>query len=395
MKKHIKNNVDWVGKVDWELRKFHGDELSTHKGSSYNSYLIREQKTVLVDTVWAPFAQEFVDNLKKEIDLNKIDFIIANHGEVDHSGSLPTLMKHIPDTPIYCTANAVKSLKGQYHQDWNFKVVKTGDKIDIGNGKELVFVEMTMLHWPDSMATYLTGDNILFSNDAFGQHYATEEMFNDLVDSCVLFNEAAKYYANIITPFSPILRKKLDEITALNLPIDIIATSHGVIWRDNPMQIVEKYAQWANNYNENQITIIYDTMWGGTKLLAEKITEGIRLADKNVVVKVFNLAKSDDNDLITEVFKSKTVVIGSPTVSNSMLHSIAGFLHLMKELKFRGKKATAFGCYGWSGESVKIINQQLTDAGFEVVNQGFRNQWNPDLDMQNAAIDFGKEIAKF
>ena len=394
MKKLVKSNVAWVGKVDWELQHFHGAEYSTHKGSTYNSYLIQEEKTALIDTVWAPFAEEFVDNLAKEVDLNKIDFIIANHGEVDHSGALPALMKHIPNTPIYCTANAVKSLKGQYHQDWNFQVVKTGDKIDIGNGKELIFVEMTMLHWPDSMATYMTQDHILFSNDAFGQHLATEKLFNDQVDQCELFSESIKYFANILTPFNPMLRKKLDEVTALNLPIDIIATSHGVIWRENPVQIVEKYVQWANDYQENQITIIYDTMWNGTKLLAEKIAEGIRQADQDVNVKIHNLAKSDENDLITEVFKSKTVVIGSPTISNSILHSVAGFIHLMKELKFKGKKATAFGCYGWSGESVKVINELMENAGFEVASEGYRNQWNPDVDAQKEAVNFGKIIAK-
>ncbi len=210
MRKNVKNNVSWVGKVDWELQKFHGDEYSTHKGSTYNSYLVEEEKTVLIDTVWEPFAKEYVENLMKEIDLNKIDYIIVNHGEVDHSGALPELMKHIPDTPIYCTKKAVDSLKGQYHKDWNFNVVNTGDKLDIGNGKELIFVEMKMLHWPDSMATYMTEDNILFSNDAFGQHYATEMLFNDLVDQCDLYQEAIKYFANILTPFNAILRKKLD-----------------------------------------------------------------------------------------------------------------------------------------------------------------------------------------
>jgi flavorubredoxin len=394
MKKQVKNNVYWVGKVDWELKKFHGDEYSTHKGSTYNSYLIQEEKTVLIDTVWIPFAEEFVDNLAKEIDLNKIDYIIANHGEIDHSGALPALMKHIPDTPIYCTANAVKSLKGQYHQDWNFKVVKTGDKIDIGNGKELIFVEMAMLHWPDSMSTYMTQDNILFSNDAFGQHLATEKLFNDQVDQCDLFNESIKYFANILNPFNPILRKKLDEVIALNLPIEMIATSHGVIWRENPMQIVEKYLSWSNNYQENQITIIYDTMWNGTKLLAEKIAEGIRMADSEVTIKVQNLAKSDDNDLITEVFKSKTVIIGSPTISNSVLHSIAGFIHLMKELKFKNKKSAAFGCYGWSGESVKVINELMANAGFEVESEGYLNLWNPDEDSQIKAQDYGNSIAR-
>ncbi|MBK5254181.1 MAG: anaerobic nitric oxide reductase flavorubredoxin [Peptostreptococcaceae bacterium] len=394
MKKQVKSNVSWVGKVDWELLKFHGDEYSTNKGSSYNSYLIQEEKTVLIDTVWAPFAEEYVENLSKEIDLNKIDYIIANHGEVDHSGGLPALMKRIPETPIYCTANAVNSLKGQYHQDWNFNVVKTGDKIDIGNGKELIFVEMTMLHWPDSMATYLTQDNILFSNDAFGQHLATERLFNDLVDQCELFEECIKYFANILTPFNPILRNKLDEVIALNLPIDIIATGHGVIWRDNPMQIVEKYLEWANDYQENQITIIYDTMWNGTKVLAEKIAEGIVSTDSDVNVKLFNLPKSDENDIITEVFKSKAVIIGSPTVGNSILHSVAGFVQLMKSMRFKNKKAAAFGCYGWSGEAVKVLNDLMKDAGFEVIDEGLRNQWNPEEKSIEEAIKFGEKIAK-
>ena len=394
MKKVVKNNVSWVGKVDWELRTFHGEELSTHRGSSYNSYLLEEEKTVLIDTVWLPFAEEFVTNLAAEIDLNKIDYIVVNHGEVDHSGSLPALMKRIPQTPIYCTANAVKSLKGQYHQDWNFRVVKTGDQLDVGNGKKLIFVEMAMLHWPDSMATFLTQDNVLFSNDAFGQHYATEMLFNDLVDSCELYGEAIKYYANILTPFSAMLRKKLAEIAALNLTIDIIATSHGALWRQNPLQIVEKYAQWANDYQENQITILYDTMWNGTKTMAERIAEGIALADPAVVVKMFNVAKTDDNDLITEVFKSKTVVVGSPTVSNSVLHSTAGIIHLMKELKFRNKKAAAFGCYGWSGEGVKVLNELLTGAGFTLIGDGMRNLWNPDAAAQQAAVEYGKVIAK-
>ncbi len=394
MKKHVKNNVHWIGKVDWELQKFHGDEYSTHKGSTYNSYLVQEEKTVLIDTVWEPFAKEFVENLAKEIDLKEIDYIIANHGEVDHSGALPELMEHIPDTPIYCTEKAVNSIKGQYHKDWNFKVVKTGDKIDIGNGKELIFVEMKMLHWPDSMATYMTGDNILFSNDAFGQHYATEMLFNDLVDECELFEEAIKYYANILAPFSAILRRKLDEIISLNLPIDIIATSHGVIWRDNPMQIVEKYAEWADDYQENQITIIYDTMWNGTKELAERIAEGITSIDKEVMVKVYNLPKSDANDLVTEVFKSKTVAIGSPTIGSSILHSVAGFVHYVKSMKFKNKKAAGFGCYGWSGESVKVINKSMEEAGFEIIGKGYRNQWNPDEESKKQAIEFGKKIAK-
>ena len=202
MKKQIKNNVSWIGKIDWELESFHGADYSINHGSSQNAYLIQEEKTVLIDTIWKPHASEFVDNLASEIDLNQIDFIVMNHGETDHSGSLPALMERIPNTPIYCTANAVKSLTGQYqHPEWNYQVVKTGDSVEIGNGKKLVFVEMRMLHWPDSMATYLTGDNILFSNDAFGQHFAVAELFNDKADPCLLWIEALKYYANILNPF--------------------------------------------------------------------------------------------------------------------------------------------------------------------------------------------------
>lgn len=394
MKIKVKNNVDWVGKIDWELQKFHGNEYSTHKGSTYNSYLISEEKTVLIDTVWKPFAKEYVDNLQKVIDLKKIDFIIANHAESDHSGAMPELMKLIPDTPVYCAANAVKSLKGHYHQDWNFHTVKTGDKLDIGNNKSLVFVEMMMLHWPDSMATYLTGDNILFSNDAFGQHYASEYMFNDLVDQAELYYECIKYYANILTPFSALVEKKINEVLSLNLPIDIIATSHGVIWRDKPAQIVEKYLLWSKNYQENQITIMYDTMWDGTKIMAENIALGIKQNDPKVNIKLYNIAKSDKNDIITEIFKSKLVIVGSPTIGRGITSATAGILEEIEGLRFKGKKACAFGCYGWSGESVAKLNNILERSGFTLINQGLKCLWNPDDESIEKCREFGVEIAK-
>src|SRR5574340_1604134 len=260
----IKDGITWVGKVDWELRKFHGEEYSTHKGSTYNSYLVRDKKMALIDTVWTPFAAEYVKFLRQETDFKGIDFVIANHGEPDHSGALPELMQEIPDTPVYCTANAVKSLKAQYHEDWKFVPVKTGDKLSLG-AKELIFIEAPMLHWPDSMFCYLTGDNILFSNDAFGQHYASELLFNDLVDQAELMAECIKYYANILTPFSELVTKKIKEVVGLNVPVDMICTSHGVIWRKDPLQIVNKYLEWAKGYQENQITVIYDTMWNSTR----------------------------------------------------------------------------------------------------------------------------------
>ncbi len=378
MKRQVKNNVWWVGRIDWELKTFHGDEYSINHGSSQNAYLIQEEKTVLIDTIWKPYAKEFRDNLEKEVDLDAIDFIVVNHGEVDHSGSLPYLMERIPDTPIYCTANAVKSLVGQFHHpEWNFKVVKTGDSVDIGGGKKLVFVEMRMLHWPDSMATYLTGDNILFSNDAFGQHYGIEELFNDKADQCMLAEEALKYYANILTPFSSLVKRKIEEIVSLNLPIDIIAPSHGAIWRDNPLQIVQKYAQWAEDYQEDQITVVYDTMWDGTKKLAHALATRIQEISPETTVKVFNISQTDKNDIMTQVFKSKAIAVGSPTVGKSILSGVSGWLHFLSELKFKNKKAAVFGCYGWSGEGNRVLRSELEHAGFSLVEPEMQVNWNP------------------
>ena len=388
----ITQDISWVGKVDWELRRFHGEEYSTHRGTSYNAYLVRDEKTVLIETVWAPFAKEFVENLGKEIDLAKIDYVIANHGEVDHSGALPELMRLIPDTPIYCTANAVKSLKGQYHKDWNFKTVKTGDRLSIGR-RELIFIEAPMLHWPDSMFCYLTGDNILFSTDAFGQHLATDRMFNDLVDQAELYEECIKYYANILTPFSQFVERKIKELTGLGLPLSMICTSHGVVWRIDPLQIVKKYAEWAADYQENQITIIYDTMWNATRRMAELIAEGIAEVDGNVIVKIYNAARADKNDIITEVFRSKAILVGSPTINRGILSAAAGILEEIRGLGFRNKKAAAFGAYGWSGESVKMITELLREGGFATVNDGIRVFWNPDEKGSADCAAFGRDFA--
>ncbi|HBP64632.1 MAG TPA: MBL fold hydrolase [Desulfosporosinus sp.] len=391
----INKSVTYVGKIDWELKKFHGDELSTHKGSSYNSYLVRDEKIALIDCVWAPFAKEFVANLKQELDLKTIDYIICNHGEPDHSGALPELMKEIPNTPIYCTANAIKSLKGQYHQDWNFIPVKTGDKLNLGS-KEFIFIEARMLHWPDTMFTYLTGDNILFSNDGFGQHLASEHMFNDLVDPADLYHEAQKYYANILNPFSKMVENKIKEILSLNLPVDMICPSHGVIWRDNPLQIVHKYMEWATAYQENQITLIYDTMWNSTRQMAEKIAFGIRMSDPDVTVKLFNAnsTHADKNDIITEVFKSKAILVGSPTINKGVSFAVAGILEMIKGLAFKNKKSAAFGSYGWSGEGNKLISGELEHGGFELLNEGLKVTWNPDDESFIKCQEFGQSIGQ-
>jgi flavorubredoxin len=301
-------------------------------------------------------------------------------------------MEHIPNTPVYCTNNGIKSLKGHFHKDWNFVPVKTGDKLSLGK-RELIFIEAPMLHWPDSMFSYLTEENILFSNDAFGQHLATELLYNDLTDQAELFQECIKYYANILTPFSSLVEKKIEEFKSLNVPVNMICPSHGVIWREKPLQIVGKYLEWAKSYQENQITIVYDTMWNGTRNMAEAIAQGIKSADDKVAFKLFNLSHSDKNDVVTEAFKSKALLVGSPTINRGILSTVAGFLEQIRGLKFKEKKAAAFGTYGWSGESVEMINKGLEDAGFELMGSGIKSVWNPDEELLNECFDLGKEIA--
>lgn len=393
MGKKMTDKVTWVGKVDWSLTRFHGNEYSTHKGTSYNSYLIRDQKTVLIDTVQKPFDKEFVNNLKQVINLDKIDYIVANHAESDHSGAMLELMNEIPNTPIYCTANGIKSLTGHYHQDWNYVPVKTGDTLDLGENK-LVFIEAPMLHWPDSMFAYLSGENILFSNDAFGQHYATELLYNDTVDRAELYQEALKYYANILTPFSPLIAGKINEVLGFNLKLDMICPSHGVIWRDRAQQIVDQYLKWADNYQESQITLVFDSMWDSTRKIAEAIAVGIQNADPAVTIKIYNAATEDKNDILTEVFKSKAILVGSSTINNGYLSSIVSLIEMMKGLKFKNKKAAAFGSYGWSGEAVNQMSQMLARAGFTVVNKGIRTLWVPDEKAVQECIVYGEQFAR-
>jgi anaerobic nitric oxide reductase flavorubredoxin len=389
----ITDSVTWVGKVDWELKRFHGHELSTHRGSTYNSYLVSDEKNVVIDTAWTPYAKEYVENLAKAINLQDIDFVVANHSEVDHSGALAELIKQIPDVPVYCSRNGARMLKAQMHQEWNFKIVKSGDKLNLGK-KELIFIEAPMLHWPDSMFCYLTGEGILFSNDAFGQHYASEVLFNDLVDKCELYQEALKYYANILTPFSKLVPKKIDEFVQLDVPLNYICPSHGVIWRDDPLQIVKQYAVWAGNYQENQVTIIYDTMWNSTKRMAEAIADGLREHNPAMKIKLFNLAISDRNDVITEIFKSKAVLAGSSTINKGILSAMAAILEEIKGLGFKNKKAAAFGSYGWSGESVGVLTEKLKECGFEVVNDGLKGYWNPDEEALRQCKQFGEQFLK-
>jgi len=387
----LTKGVYWVGVVDWALTHFHGFELTTHRGSSYNAYLITDEKTVLVDTVWGPFQEQLIENIREVTDPAKIDIVVANHAEADHSGALPAVMRHVPKATVIVSKRGLDSVEGHYHQPWNFQAVQTGDKVSIGK-RELIFVEAPMLHWPDSMFTYLTGDNILMPNDAFGQHYANAFRFNDEVNQEELYEEALKYYANILTPFSSQVSKKIEEVLALNLPVNMIAPSHGIIWRKEPLQIVKKYQEWAAQVPEKTAVILYDSMWNGTRHMAEAIGEG--LAAENIPYKTFYMATADRNDVITEVFKTKAVIIGSPTFNQGPLPTIAPILEDLKGLKFQNKIGAAFGSYGWSGESVKIIEEHLSQSKIPVAVEGIRAKWQPKPDDLTKCREFGSAIAR-
>jgi len=391
MHTELAKGVYWVGVVDWGIRHFHGFELSTHRGTTYNSYLILDEKTVLVDTVLGTHQDKLIANIRELMDPAKIDIVVTNHSEMDHSGSLPAVMRHCPNATMIVSKRGEDSVPGHYHASWKMQAVKTGDRVRIGRN-ELVFVEAPMLHWPDSMFTYLTGHNILMPNDAFGQHYATAFRFNDQVNPGELYEEALKYYANILTPFSDRVLKKIDEVLALKLPVSMIAPSHGVIWRKDPLQIVKRYQEWASQKPEPRAVIIYDTMWNGTANMAAAIGEGF--AEAGVDTKIFHAAISDRNDMLVEIFKARAVLIGSPTLNNGLLPSIAPIIEDIKGLGFKNKIGAAFGAYGWSGESVKIIEQHFKDAKIPLAREGIKAKWQPSADDLAACRAFGKSVAE-
>lgn len=389
----IKNNLVWVGKKDGDLQHFHGLDYPTNEGFSHNSYLIKEEKTVLVDTVWSPYAQEYVEELERVIPLEKIDYIISNHAEIDRSGALPALLDRIPGTPIYCTAAGAEALAGMYHQAWNFQIVKTGDSLDLGRNKSLIFLETPMLHWPDSMMTYLSGDGILFSSDLFGQDFSSKQLFNDLVDPELLYRESMKYYANTLTPFNPLISAKIAELLDTELAINMVCPANGVIWRDHPLQIIQRYQKWATGYRENRITLVYDTQRNSTAQMAAAIHEGIEQADGEVAIKLFDLSEADREEILTEIFRSKGLLVGSPTVHVGMLPQVAALIEAISGLRFPNKQAAAFGSYGWSGEAVDKINDRLSEAGF-TITPGIQIPWKPDEAALELCRKFGRDIAK-
>ncbi len=387
----VLENIYWVGAVDWNVRNFHGYTYSTHRGTTYNAYLIVDDKITLVDSVYGPFAGEMMDRIKEIVDPAKIDYIVANHVETDHSGAIGEALKHAPKAKVIGTARCKAGLEKHYFGNWDFQVVKTGDKLNLGS-RTLTFLEAPMLHWPDSMFTYIEKDALLLPNDAFGQHIATSGRFDDEVDQAALMEEAAKYYANILWPLSPLVAKKIEEVVAAKIKIDMIAPSHGIIWRKDPMKIVTAYLSWAKGEARRKVVVAYDSMWGSTEKMAVAMVEGLR--SQGVEAKMFRLPVSDRSDVIKELLDAKGLLMGSGTINNGILPTVAPFLEDLVGLKPKGKKAAAFGSYGWGGGAVKKIEESLAKAGMEIVAPGLAVNWVPTKEEIQKSFEFGRDFGR-
>lgn len=376
-----------VGAVDWTMRNFHGYE--TPRGITYNAYLIVDEKVCLVDTVKAPFAKELLERISQIIDPAKIDYIVCNHTEPDHASALPAIMEKAPQAKVVLTAQGKESIIKHYQKEYDFQVVKEGDELDLGRNK-LHFITMPMLHWPDSMATYLDGEEILFSNDAFGQHICTSQPYDDQNDLSNIMEEAAKYYANILLPYNRLIGKAVGK--AEMVPLKMIAPSHGVIWRKHVADILAKYEQWGNGYKNDSIVIVYDTMWGATEDMARRILEGA--ASTGINVKFHRLTTSSLSNIMTDLLEAGGILVGSSTQHNDVLATMGGFLTYLKGLRPVNKIGAAFGAYGWAGGAQKSIEEILVATGITVESSGLAFKWVADKEGQDRCFNFGVEFAK-
>ncbi|NMB46274.1 MAG: MBL fold metallo-hydrolase [Firmicutes bacterium] len=392
----VKSGIYWVGAVDWDSRHFHGVTYTTRRGTTYNAYLvIGEQHKALVDTVYTPFSDVLVSHLRELVDLKDIDYVVVNHVEIDHSGALPRIMELCPQAQIYCSQRAVNPIKKHFGEHgWDITAVKTGDILDLG-GKTIQFIEAPMLHWPDSMFSYVAEDKLLLPNDAFGQHLASSQRFDDQVDNAILMEEAAKYYANILMPFSTLVARKLEEISELGIEIDTIAPSHGLIWRQDPGQIITAYQNWATGRQtpgrvSPEIVVVFDTMWGSTEKMAEAVVD--ELSRQGWKVNLYSIGKSDYSDIMREVLEAKAVIIGSSTINNAMLPSLSPLMEDLVGLKPKGKLGAAFGSHGWKGGAVSQIANKMADAGIELVGDGLMVQWVPNAEDLEASRELAREV---
>jgi anaerobic nitric oxide reductase flavorubredoxin len=384
----LAEGINWVGVVDWNLKDFHG--YTTRRGATYNSYLISDEKTALVDTVKYTFSSELLRNIREILDPEKIDYIIINHLEMDHSSSLPIIAKYAKNATVIASPRGKDAIIEHYGANFNIKIVKTGDELKLGK-RTLRFVEAPMVHWPDSMFTYVVEDKILMPNDAFGQHYATSERFDDEVDEHVLMEEAKTYYANILMPLGPVITRKINEVVESGLVCCMIAPSHGLIWRSDPSKIIKAYLDWSAGVTVNKVVIVYDTMWGSTDKMARAITEGV--ASQGMDAKLMKLRAAETSDIITEILDAKAVIVGSPTLNNGIFPTLGGFLTHITGMKPKGKLWGFFGSYGWGGGAVRGMVEIAKKAGFEVHEPSLEVRFVPDQEDLKKSFEFGQQIA--
>jgi flavorubredoxin len=358
----IKEGIYWVGAIDWDLRNFHG--YLTQKGSTYNAYLIIDEKITLIDSVKSTVKKQLIDRIKDIIDPAKIDVIISNHVEMDHSGSIADILELAPNAVVYTSPNGEKGLKAHYKKDWNFIPVKTGDVINLGK-RTLQVVNTPMVHWPDNMVCYMPEEKILFSNDSFGQHYASQERFDDETKLEIVLEEAKKYYANIVMPFNRQVEKEYNDVK--DFDIEMIAPSHGIIWRKHVKEIIAAYLSWVTNTTKRKAVIVYDTMWKSTEKLAYEVVNNA-FEEKGIATQLFNLQANHISDIITEVLDAEYICVGSPTLNNNLLPTVAGFLTYLKGLSPGGRKAIAFGSYGWGGQSIAQVEEYLKESKFDLID---------------------------
>ncbi len=386
----VKPDIYWVGAIDWGVRDFHG--YVTPNGTTYNNYLILDERVTLIDTVKYDFADVMLESIRGLVPPEKIEVVVINHIEIDHVSSLDRIMQVAPAAEIYATAKGKEGLARHFDiSGWNVRVVKTGDALRIGK-RTLLFVETPMLHWPDSMVTYVKEDKLLISQDAFGQHFASSARFDDEVNESVLEDAVIDYYANILMPFGVLVKKKIGEIKNLHLDIDMIAPDHGVIWRKNPGKVLEWYLKMAESKADLGVVIVYDTMWKSTERLTLPIFEGIRSA--GVDARIIKLRATPMSVAIKEIWKARGMLVGTPTLNNIMYPSIAEFLTHLRGLRPTHRIAGAFGSYGWGGGAVKEAYAEFKRMGLEVFEPGVEIQYRPKAEDLEKAFQFGKAFAE-
>ena len=357
----LREGIYWVGGIDWSLRNFHG--YLTQRGSTYNAYLIIDEQITLIDTTKHYLADELIERISTIIDPSKIDNIVVNHVEMDHSGALPRMMEIAPNAQIITNPAGEKGVREHYKKDWNFKLVQTGDTFSIGK-RTLAFVATPMVHWPDNMVTYIPEEKILFSNDAFGQHIASSERFDTEYPLDTIAEEAKKYYANIVLPYSTQVVKALNE--TLKLDLEMIAPSHGIIWTgENIPKILDLYKKWSANEIEKKVSIVYDSMWGTTSRLSYVVYNAFER--KGYKVRIFDLKQNDISDIMTDVLDSEYICVGSPTLNKGIMPKVAAFLTYLRGLAPKGRKGIAYGSYGWAQQNIKEINQYFDATEIETV----------------------------